>query len=100
MDQTQIDFCEQAKHMYFRATQKCLRFSAVLKLTFTKRAAKKFGSELQSIEFLPYVLTLTAWKVAKTTAPQQVIFKVQKLVDALNKSRKNKFLSKYLNSIS
>jgi hypothetical protein len=30
----------------------------------------------------PYVFTLTAWKVAKTTDHQRLIFKVQKLIEA------------------
>jgi hypothetical protein len=46
-------------------------------------AAKYFGSELQYIEFLPYVFTLIVWKVAKTTAHQRLIFGVQKLKEAL-----------------
>jgi hypothetical protein len=40
-------------------------------------------SELHYKEFLPYVFPFTAWKMAKTTAHQRLIFKVQKLVEAL-----------------
>jgi hypothetical protein len=49
----------------------------------TRRAAKKFDSELHYLEILQYVFTLTAWKVVKTTAHQRLIFEVQKLVKAL-----------------
>ncbi len=48
-----------------------------------KEGRQIFGTELQNIEYLPYVFTLTAWKVVKTTAHQRLIFKVKKLADAL-----------------
>jgi hypothetical protein len=35
------------------------------------------------IKVLLYVFTLTAWKGTKTTAHQRLIFKVQKLAEAL-----------------
>ncbi len=48
----------------------------------------------------PVCFTLTSWKVAKTTAHQRLIFKVQKPVEIPILKKNSPFLSKYFNYIS
>ncbi len=50
---------------------------------------------------LPYVFTLTAWKVTKTMAAhKRLILKVQKLVQAVIQTQNYPFSSEYMNSVS
>jgi hypothetical protein len=43
---------------------------------------RKFTANSNKYNFSQYVSPLTTWKVAKTTAHQKLIFKVQKLEEA------------------
>ncbi len=65
-----------------------------------KEGHQVIQQELQYIEFFPYDFIITTWKVAKTTAHQRLIFKVQKLAEALIQTQNYTFFSKYLNSIT